>query len=213
MAKQELTTVITDKGLRFIEKFNKVRTKIDNNLWELAKVASETVNAKDFLDMFGTQQVYADAIGMSRPNLNKLVNAYERKTYLEESGVAENFKVSQIEEMLPIEKTELIEFIADYEITADTAIRNIRSCVKAYQNTLLEVEEEQDTEVEEEQDIEVDGENVSRETSDAEFDEPLFVSFKGRQWTIVDPNNITQLIALLDELDKVEKENQKNIAE
>ena len=208
MAKQELATVITDKGLRFVEKFNKVKTKIDNNLWELAKVASETVNAKDFLDMFGTQQVYADAIGMSRPNLNKLVNAYERKTYLEESGVTDNFKVSQVEEMLPINKTELVEFINEHEITADTAIRNIRSCVKAYQSSLLEVEDEQDTEVEDEQDTEVDS-----ETSDVKFDEPLFVSFKGRQWTIVEPNNITQLIALLDELDKVEKENQKNLAE
>lgn len=57
----------------------------------------------------------------------------------------------------------------------------------------------------EEELVELGGENVSRETLEEVFDEPMFVNYKGKQWVIINPDNITQLVTLLDELNAMEE--------
>lgn len=189
----EVMVLNTDKAEKLVAKFLNAVNKVNASAWEVAKVAYETVNAKDFKQTFGTLENYANSVGYSKSNISKLVKAYSSKIFLTDAtgGQICDFTTSQIMEMNPIEDIDKIEFIEAYNITEDTTVKEIRENVKAWKEVenALEVEA---TEVEA-----TEAEETAEEVIDENMDDVMCITYKGDIWQIFSEKDIKKIIDII----------------
>ena len=142
------------KAQKYLAKYEKAATGYLTGAWNLAKVVCETINATDFSEAFGTLDNYAMCIGVSKATVSKYSRAYELLKVLVEAkpDIFANITAGQVQEMLPIAKSGIVDFVEKNNITADTSLREIRRMVNIYKNG----EEPEDVDGEEPE--EVDGE-------------------------------------------------------
>lgn len=124
------------KAKKYVERYQKAAGTFVKGAWNLAKVVYDTVNACDFKEAFGNLDTYAKAIGVTKATISKYQRAYSLLNVLIEEKPDDfaSVTVGQVQELLPIAKSDLGEFIEVHEITGNTPAKEIRKFVKQYTN-------------------------------------------------------------------------------
>ena len=132
---------------------NKINTAIvsgKKSQWNIAEAICKIMSDSLYVDDFENEKEFADYIGMSRPNLNKLKRCVEYRDTLE----LNEYSTSKVMEFLPLTVEQTKDLIEKNCITSNDTVSDIRDLVKDYRliNGLIEDKTE----------------NVSRETSETE---------------------------------------------
>ena len=137
---------------------NKVNTAIVNgkkSQWNIAEAICKIMTDSLYVDDFENEKEFADYMGMSRPNLNKLKRCVEYRDTLE----LNDYSTSKVMEFLPLTVEQTKDLIEKNCITSNDTVSDIRDLVKDYRliNGLVEDKTE----------------NVSCETSETEETEEV----------------------------------------
>ena len=132
---------------------NKINTAIvsgKKSQWNIAEAICKIMTDSLYVDDFENEKEFADYMGMSRPNLNKLKRCVEYRDTLE----LNDYSTSKVMEFLPLTVEQTKDLIEKNCITSNDTVSDIRDLVKDYRliNGLIEDKTE----------------NVSRETSETE---------------------------------------------
>ena len=119
---------------------------IGKNKWKVADALRNVYDDELWKDDFSTDKELATALGLSRPNMKKLVCASHYHNDIVEvvknadTGeddtvkVLEGFTVSAVMELLGIAKSGVVSFLDEYSITKDSTCKEIREAVKLYKD-------------------------------------------------------------------------------
>lgn len=137
---------------------NKINTAIvsgKKSQWNIAEAICKIMSESLYADDFENEKEFADYMGMSRPNLNKLKRCVEYRDTLE----LNDYSTSKVMEFLPLTVEQTKDLIEKNCITSNDTVSDIRDLVKDYRliNGLIEDKTE----------------NVSRETSETEETEEV----------------------------------------
>lgn len=137
---------------------NKINTAIvsgKKSQWNIAEAIYKIMTDSLYVDDFENEKEFADYMGMSRPNLNKLKRCVEYRDTLE----LNDYSTSKVMEFLPLTVEQTKDLIEKNCITSNDTVSDIRELVKDYRliNGLIEDKTE----------------NVSRETSETEETEEV----------------------------------------
>ena len=137
---------------------NKINTAIvsgKKSQWNIAEAICKIMTDSLYVDDFENEKEFADYMGMSRPNLNKLKRCVEYRDTLE----LNDYSTSKVMEFLPLTVEQTKDLIEKNCITSNDTVSDIRDLVKDYRliNGLVEDKTE----------------NVSRETSETEETEEV----------------------------------------
>ena len=147
---------------------NKINTAIvsgKKSQWNIAEAVYKIMTDSLYADDFENEKEFADYMGMSRPNLNKLKRIVEYRDILE----LNDYSTSKVMEFLPLTVEQTKDIIEKNCITSNDTVSDIRDLVKDYRliNGLIEdktenvssetleteeVEESEETEVTTEED-------------------------------------------------------------
>ena len=132
---------------------NKINTAIvsgKKSQWNIAEAICKIMTDSLYVDDFENEKEFADYMGMSRPNLNKLKRCVEYRDTLE----LNDYSTSKVMEFLPLTVEQTKDLIEKNCITSNDTVSDIRDLVKDYRliNGLIEDKTE----------------NVSRETVETE---------------------------------------------
>ena len=131
---------------------------IGKNKWKVADALKNVYDEELWKDDFSTDKELATALGLSRPNMKKLVSASHyhddivevvknADTGKDESvKVLDGFTVSAVMELLGIAKSDVVSFLDEYNITKDSTCKEIREAVKLYKDGTDEETSETDSE-------------------------------------------------------------------
>lgn len=143
--------IMESKKEKAVARFQKAVAKCEKAGWELAREVYYTTTSDDFKELFGTAKAYAKAVNFSPSAISKMCKAYERKLYLEvdiemngshdEEYRLNDYTVSQVQEMLPVDEAETLDFIQFREVSPEDTTKEIREKVKEYLNPESEEEE------------------------------------------------------------------------
>ena len=179
------------KAENAVTRYNKALSSAQRSAWNVAKVVYETVNSKDFKDMFGSLAEYSKEIGCCKATVSNMVNAYASYLALPTKNdiPALGLAYSQIVEMRKLDDTEKIECIELYEIDEKTTTKEVREFANDYLNAKKVVEE---SEV-------ADGEVEDREEENAvPYDtDVMTIVYKGTEYHITDTVTINNVLSLL----------------
>ena len=132
---------------------NKINTAIvsgKKSQWNIAEAICKIMTDSLYVDDFENEKEFADYMGMSRPNLNKLKRCVEYRDTLE----LNDYSTSKVMEFLPLTVEQTKDLIEKNCITSNDTVSDIRDLVKDCR--LINGLSEDTTE------------NVSRETSETE---------------------------------------------
>lgn len=119
---------------------------IGKNKWKVADALRNVYDEELWKDDFSTDKELAIALGLSRPNMKKLVCAsHYHNDIVEvvknaETGeddtvkVLDGFTVSAVMELLGIAESDVVSFLDEYSITKDSTCKEIREAVKLYKD-------------------------------------------------------------------------------
>lgn len=99
--------------------------------WKIADAIYTIITGDLFVDDFETEKKLADALGMSRTNLNKMKNASDYHTSIEE---LHNYTLSKVMEMLVIPKESIVAFLDGYMVTPSDTVKEVREAVSAWKD-------------------------------------------------------------------------------
>lgn len=131
---------------------------IGKNKWKVADALRNVYDEELWKDDFSTDKELAAALGLSRPNMKKLVCASHYYNDIVEvvknadTGeddtvkVLDGFTVSAVMELLGIAKSDVVSFLDEYSITKDSTCKEIREAVKLYKDGVEEETSESDSE-------------------------------------------------------------------
>ena len=131
---------------------------IGKNKWKVADALRNVYDEELWKDDFSTDKELATALGLSRPNMKKLVSASHyhddivevvknADTGKDESvKVLDGFAVSAVMELLGIAKSDVVSFLDEYSITKDSTCKEIREAVKLYKDGTEEETSETESE-------------------------------------------------------------------
>lgn len=118
---------------------NKVNTAIvsgKKSQWNIAEAICKIMTDSLYADDFENEKEFADYVGMSRPNLNKLKRCVEYRDTLELT----DYSTSKVMEFLPLTVEQTKDLIEKNCITSNDTVADIRDLVKDYRliNGLIE---------------------------------------------------------------------------
>jgi hypothetical protein len=126
------TTELTNKKLG--TQLNAIKKAVDtgnNQQWKIADAIATIVDDELFVDDFETEGNLAKALGMSRPNLNKMKKASHYHKEVEELNA---FTLTKVMELLVIPQEEIVDFLDGYMITPSSTCREVREAVSAWKD-------------------------------------------------------------------------------
>ena len=126
------TTELTNKKLG--TQLNNIKKAVDtgnNQQWKIADAIATIVDDELFVDDFETEGNLAKALGMSRPNLNKMKKASHYHKEIEELNA---FTLTKVMELLVIPQDKIIDFLDGYMITPSSTCREVREAVSAWKD-------------------------------------------------------------------------------
>lgn len=184
------TMELTNKKLaKEVKNIARSLQTIGKNKWNVADALRNVYDNELWKDDFSTDKELAVALGLSRPNMKKLVCAsHYHNDIVEvvknaETGkddtvkVLDGFTVSAVMELLGVAKSYVVTFLDEYSITKESTCKEIREAVKLYKDgdgdedvnesddTEFGTEDETDLSMEDVQEV-IDKENV-KSTIDA----------------------------------------------
>ena len=126
---------------------------VNASQWEVAQAVHDILVKETFKEDFETEEKFADFIGISRSNCNKMKKAVE---FRDSNETFKDWTLNKIYEIMCLPKEEAPQLLVDYMIDKDDTVKEIREAVKAYKEDTTEskvvadVEPEEDTEPEKE---------------------------------------------------------------
>lgn len=143
MAKNELT-VIQFNGIvnnvnlqKQLTKINTAIIKSQKSSWEVATAVNKILTDELYADDFEKEQDFADFLGMSRPNLNKMKRAVDLKN---KHKLSDDWSLTKAFELLTIKDEEFDDFIESYAVLPSMTVAEIRDCVKCWNGAVIEEE-------------------------------------------------------------------------
>ena len=183
------------KAENAVTRYNKALSSAQKSAWNVAKVVYETVNSKDFNEMFGSLSEYSKEIGCCKATVSNMVNAYSSYLVLpnKNENPALGLSYSQIVEMRKLNDDEKIECVELYEIDEKTTTKEVREFANDYLNTkkVAEESEEADDEADDEAE-DSEEENTVKDDTDI-----MTIVYKGMEYNITDVAMINDVLSLL----------------
>ena len=176
----ELMTLNTAElsNKKLVTQFTRINKAIETgnkSKWTIADSIKTIVVDELYTEDFETEKKLADAVGMSRSNLNKMKNA---SIYHDEIVELADWTVSKIMEILVIPKDAVEQFLLDYEVKATDSVKTIREAVLAWKEDTSVVAESEVVDNEESE--VVDDESSTSNNSESEMidhNDEKYVSF------------------------------------
>nr|DAT76794.1 MAG TPA: Stage 0 sporulation protein J, Chromosome segregation, Chromosome organization [Caudoviricetes sp.] len=122
---------------------------VNASQWEVAQSVHDILVKETFKEDFETEEKFADFIGISRSNCNKMKKAVD---FRNSNETFKEWTLNKIYEIMCLPKEEAPQLLVDYMIDKDDTVKEIREAVKAYKDDTAEVEplEEKENGVEQE---------------------------------------------------------------
>lgn len=119
---------------------------VNASQWEVAQEVHDILVKETFKEDFETEEKFADFIGISRSNCNKMKKAVE---FRDSNETFNDWTLNKIYEIMCLPKEEAPQLLVDYMIDKDDTVKEIREAVKAYKEDTLESKVVADVEPEE----------------------------------------------------------------
>ena len=119
---------------------------VNASQWEVAQAVHDILVKETFKEDFETEEKFADFIGISRSNCNKMKKAVDFRNSNEEF---KDWTLNKIYEIMCLPKEDTPKVLKDYMIDKDDTVKEIREAVKAYKDDTSESKVVADVEPEE----------------------------------------------------------------
>lgn len=122
---------------------------VNASQWEVAQAVHDILVKETFKEDFETEEKFADFIGISRSNCNKMKKAVD---FRNSNEVFKDWTLNKIYEIMCLPKEEAPQLLKDYMIDKDDTVKEIREAVKSYKDdtaeskVVVEVEPSEETE-------------------------------------------------------------------
>lgn len=108
---------------------------VNASQWEVAQAVHDILVKETFKEDFETEEKFADFIGISRSNCNKMKKAVD---FRNSDKTFEGWTLNKIYEIMCLPKEEAPKALKDYMIDKDDTVKEIREAVKAYKDDTSE---------------------------------------------------------------------------
>ena len=146
---------------------------VNASQWEVAQAVHDILVKETFKEDFETEEKFADFIGISRSNCNKMKKAVD---FRNSDKTFEGWTLNKIYEIMCLPKEEAPKVLKDYMIDKDDTVKEIREAVKAYKDDTSESKVVADVEPEKEEpkkeEAEPEKEEPKKEEAEPEKEEP-----------------------------------------
>lgn len=136
---------------------------VNASQWEVAQAVHDILVKETFKEDFETEEKFADFIGISRSNCNKMKKAVE---FRDSNETFKDWTLNKIYEIMCLPKEEAPQLLVDYMIDKDDTVKEIREAVKAYKEDTTESKVVADVEPEEAEEAEPKTEETEPKTED-----------------------------------------------
>ena len=120
---------------------------VNASQWEVAQAVHDILVKETFKEDFETEEKFADFIGISRSNCNKMKKAVD---FRNSDETFKDWTLNKIYEIMCLPKEEAPQLLVDYMIDKDDTVKEIREAVKAYKDDTTESKVVADVKPEEE---------------------------------------------------------------
>ena len=146
---------------------------VNASQWEVAQAVHDILVKETFKEDFETEEKFADFIGISRSNCNKMKKAVD---FRNSNETFKDWTLNKIYEIMCLPKEDAPQLLVDYMIDKDDTVKEIRDAVKAYKEDTTEskvvadvkLEEETEPKTEEEKEEETEPKTEEEKEEDAE---------------------------------------------
>lgn len=108
---------------------------VNASQWEVAQAVHDILVKETFKEDFETEEKFADFIGISRSNCNKMKKAVE---FRDSNETFKDWTLNKIYEIMCLPKEEAPQLLVGYMIDKDDTVKEIREAVKAYKEDTSE---------------------------------------------------------------------------
>lgn len=108
---------------------------VNASQWEVAQAVHDILVKETFKEDFETEEKFADFIGISRSNCNKMKKAVD---FRNSNETFKDWTLNKIYEIMCLPKEEAPKLLVDYMIDKDDTVKEIRNAVKAYKEDTTE---------------------------------------------------------------------------
>ena len=108
---------------------------VNASQWEVAQAVHDILVKETFKEDFETEEKFADFIGISRSNCNKMKKAVD---FRNSNETFKDWTLNKIYEIMCLPKDEAPQLLVDYMIDKDDTVKEIREAVKAYKEDTTE---------------------------------------------------------------------------
>ena len=119
---------------------------VNASQWEVAQAVHDILVKETFEEDFETEEKFANFIGISRSNCNKMKKAVD---FRNNDKTLEGWTLNKIYEIMCLPKEDVPKVLKDYMIDKDDTVKEIREAVKAYKDDTSESKIVADVEPEE----------------------------------------------------------------
>ena len=119
---------------------------VNASQWEVAQAVHDILVKETFKEDFETEEKFANFIGISRSNCNKMKKAVD---FRNNDKTFEGWTLNKIYEIMCLPKEEVPKILKDYMIDKNDTVKEIREAVKAYKDDTSESKVAADVEPEE----------------------------------------------------------------
>ena len=141
---------------------------VNASQWEVAQAVHDILVKETFKEDFETEEKFANFIGISRSNCNKMKKAVD---FRNNDKTFEGWTLNKIYEIMCLPKEEAPKVLKDYMIDKDDTVKEIREAVKAYKDDTTKPKVVVDVELEEKEE-EPKTEEKEEEPKTEEKEEP-----------------------------------------
>ena len=142
---------------------------VNASQWEVAQAVHDILVKENFKEDFETEEKFADFIGISRSNCNKMKKAVD---FRNSNETFKDWTLNKIYEIMCVPEEEAPKLLVDYMIDKDDTVKEIREAVKAYKEDTSESKVVADVEPEEAE-PEEETEPKTEENEETEKDIPM----------------------------------------
>lgn len=108
---------------------------VNASQWEVAQAVHDILVKETFKEDFETEEKFADFIGISRSNCNKMKKAVD---FRDSNETFKDWTLNKIYEIMCLPKEEAPQLLVDYMIDKDDTVKEIREAIKAYKDDTAE---------------------------------------------------------------------------
>lgn len=108
---------------------------VNASQWVIAKQVHDILTKETFKDDFNNEEEFANFIGISRSNCNKMKKAID---FRDSNEVFDGWSLNKVYEIMCLPKEEAPQLLTDYMIDKNDTVKEIREAVKAYKEDTAE---------------------------------------------------------------------------